>query len=223
MSTSARPPARHRHRSRPARRLRPRDVAVAMTAVVATGAALALDHGSEESADRSADQVRSADAGPVRPVAPRPPLDGVAADVRQAVVTGTGPSDVYPAALRQERATMRRAQEQYRAARARDQAAAERAARWDRLADCESGHWGADGTPVPGTATWDYGLASGQGGSFQGGLQFHPGTWDQYRPDGSPDHAGAASRELQIAVAERVLADQGWGAWPVCSRKLGYR
>jgi hypothetical protein len=24
-------------------------------------------------------------------------------------------------------------------------------------------------------------------------------------------------------VAERVLAKQGWGAWPACSRKLGLR
>jgi hypothetical protein len=24
-------------------------------------------------------------------------------------------------------------------------------------------------------------------------------------------------------VAERVLQKQGWKAWPVCSRKLGYR
>ncbi len=32
-----------------------------------------------------------------------------------------------------------------------------------------------------------------------------------------------ASREEQIVVAERVLAKQGWGAWPACSRKLGLR
>jgi hypothetical protein len=27
----------------------------------------------------------------------------------------------------------------------------------------------------------------------------------------------------QIIVAERVLAKQGWNAWPECSRKLGLR
>jgi hypothetical protein len=32
-----------------------------------------------------------------------------------------------------------------------------------------------------------------------------------------------ASRTQQIAVAERVLAAQGWKAWPACSRKLGLR
>ena len=35
--------------------------------------------------------------------------------------------------------------------------------------------------------------------------------------------AHQASREEQIVVAERVLAQQGWGAWPACSRKLGLR
>ncbi|HET8614832.1 MAG TPA: transglycosylase family protein, partial [Actinomycetales bacterium] len=30
-----------------------------------------------------------------------------------------------------------------------------------------------------------------------------------------------ASRAEQIAIAEKVLDRQGWGAWPACSRKLG--
>src|SRR5690606_20551051 len=33
--------------------------------------------------------------------------------------------------------------------------------------------------------------------------------------------ADLATRGQQIVVAERVLANQGWGAWPVCSRKSG--
>ncbi|MBV9922466.1 MAG: transglycosylase family protein, partial [Pseudonocardia sp.] len=33
--------------------------------------------------------------------------------------------------------------------------------------------------------------------------------------------AHRATREEQIVVAERVLAGQGWKAWPVCSRKAG--
>jgi resuscitation-promoting factor RpfB len=32
-----------------------------------------------------------------------------------------------------------------------------------------------------------------------------------------------ASREEQIAVAKRVQASQGWGAWPACTSKLGIR
>lgn len=83
---------------------------------------------------------------------------------------------------------------------------------WDRLAECES------------HGEWDYGPHSTWGSRiYEGGLQFHPTTWDAYRYQGFPDAAYKASRLQQIAVAEAVLADQGWGAWPSCSRKLGLR
>lgn len=94
---------------------------------------------------------------------------------------------------------------------------------WDRLADCESGDWDRHGAPVPGTARWD--LRPGEH-IFEGGLQFHPDTWDAFAPgvlDAAPAAAYEASRTEQIAVAEAVLDAQGWGAWPVCSRKLGLR
>lgn len=91
---------------------------------------------------------------------------------------------------------------------------------WDRLADCESGDW-VDGWPLPGTARWDYGLTFSHGDSFEGGLNFHPGTWDAFKDPGMADHAGNATRAQQILVGERVLAAQGWGAWPVCSEMLG--
>ena len=32
-----------------------------------------------------------------------------------------------------------------------------------------------------------------------------------------------ASREEQIAIAKKLQADAGWGAWPACSSKLGLR
>ncbi len=89
---------------------------------------------------------------------------------------------------------------------------------WDRLADCESGEWTGDGGFVAASANW-----SSTAGLFEGGLQFHPDTWDGYRDPGMPGAAYDASRAQQIAVAERVLAEQGWKAWPVCSRKLGLR
>jgi LysM repeat protein len=73
---------------------------------------------------------------------------------------------------------------------------------WDRLAQCESG------------GNW----AINTGNGFSGGLQFTPSTWHAFGGEG---RAEDASREQQIAVAERVLAKQGWGAWPACSRKLG--
>ena len=73
---------------------------------------------------------------------------------------------------------------------------------WDRVAACESG------------GNWS--ISTGNG--FSGGLQFTPSTWRAY---GGQGNAKNASRAQQIAVAERVLAGQGPGAWPVCSKKAG--
>jgi hypothetical protein len=102
---------------------------------------------------------------------------------------------------------------------------AEGPTKWDRLADCEAGDWDANGQPIPGTARWDYGIDFAHEGyeQFQGGLNFHPGTWDAFRDPDMPDHAGNATREQEIVVGERVLAAQGWGAWPVCSEMIGLR
>jgi nucleoid-associated protein YgaU len=73
---------------------------------------------------------------------------------------------------------------------------------WDALAQCEaSGNWAAN-----------------TGNGFSGGLQFTPQTWRAY---GGQGNAANASREQQIAVAERVLAAQGEGAWPSCSKRIG--
>ena len=73
---------------------------------------------------------------------------------------------------------------------------------WDALAQCESGgNWGIN-----------------TGNGYSGGLQFTPSTWAAYGGTGSPQNA---SREQQIAVAERVQAGQGWGAWPSCAAQLG--
>ena len=75
---------------------------------------------------------------------------------------------------------------------------------WDKLAHCESsGNWSAN-----------------TGNGFSGGLQFTPSTWKAF---GGKGQAHNASRAEQIAVAERVLDGQGWGAWPACSAKLGLR
>ena len=75
---------------------------------------------------------------------------------------------------------------------------------WDKLAQCES------------TGNWSINTGNG----FSGGLQFTKSTWRAFGGEGL---AHQASREEQIVVAERVLAQQGWGAWPACSRKLGLR
>ena len=76
---------------------------------------------------------------------------------------------------------------------------------WDRLAQCEAG------------GNWSINTGNG----FHGGLQFSPSTWNAYGGNRYAPNAYQATREQQIAVAEKVLAGQGWGAWPSCSRKLG--
>jgi nucleoid-associated protein YgaU len=69
---------------------------------------------------------------------------------------------------------------------------------WDRVAQCESsGNWHIN-----------------TGNGYYGGLQFSLSTWRGYGGSGMPQNA---SKSEQIRIAEKVLAGQGWGAWPVCS------
>jgi hypothetical protein len=75
---------------------------------------------------------------------------------------------------------------------------------WDEVARCESG------------GNW----AINTGNGYQGGLQFAPSTWSGHGGGEFAPAAHLASREAQIVVAERVLANQGRGAWPVCGRGL---
>lgn len=93
---------------------------------------------------------------------------------------------------------------------------------WSRIADCESGEWDATATPVPDSAEWAYGDGAGDQ-HFEGGLHFAPGTWEAFREPRMPEHAGRATPVSQMLVAERVLDQQGWQAWPVCSEKVGVR
>jgi LysM repeat protein len=71
---------------------------------------------------------------------------------------------------------------------------------WNAIAACESG------------GNW----STNTGNGFSGGLQFSQGTWDAYGGGQYSSTAAGASRSQQIAVAQRVLAGQGIGAWPVC-------
>ena len=76
---------------------------------------------------------------------------------------------------------------------------------WDAIAACESGgNWSID-----------------TGNGYYGGLQFSASTWLAYGGGAYAPTANLASRDEQIAVAERVQAAQGWGAWPVCSVQAG--
>ncbi len=71
---------------------------------------------------------------------------------------------------------------------------------WSAIAACESGgDWSAD-----------------TGNGFYGGLQFTEQTWLAYGGGQYASSANLASPAQQIAVAQRVLAGQGIGAWPVC-------
>ncbi|MEU2583732.1 transglycosylase family protein [Streptomyces avermitilis] len=76
---------------------------------------------------------------------------------------------------------------------------------WDCLADCESsGRWDAN-----------------TGNDFYGGLQFRQPTWEEFGGLTYAPRADLATRKQQIAVAERVLATQGWQAWPACAKRYG--
>ncbi|MFD6337263.1 transglycosylase family protein [Streptomyces sp. NPDC060131] len=79
-------------------------------------------------------------------------------------------------------------------------ATAATASEWDKVAQCESG------------GNWSINTQNG----FYGGLQFTPSTWAAYGGTAYAPRADQASKSQQIAVAEKVLAGQGKGAWPNC-------
>ncbi|MBP5893199.1 transglycosylase family protein [Streptomyces scabiei] len=71
---------------------------------------------------------------------------------------------------------------------------------WDQVAECESGgFWSAD-----------------TGNGRYGGLQLTQANWEKYGGLEYAKTADLASRSQQIAVAEKVLADQGVGVWSTC-------
>src|SRR6476659_7351874 len=68
---------------------------------------------------------------------------------------------------------------------------------WDAVAQCESsGNWSIN-----------------TGNGFYGGLQFTQSTWAAYGGTEYASRADLATKDQQIAVAEKTLAGQGWGAW----------
>jgi LysM repeat protein len=83
-------------------------------------------------------------------------------------------------------------------------ASAATASEWDTVAQCESG------------GNWSINTGNG----FFGGLQFTASTWAAYGGTQYAAQANQATKAQQIAVAEKVLASQGKGAWPVCGTGL---
>ena len=76
---------------------------------------------------------------------------------------------------------------------------------WDALAKCESG------------GNW----AINTGNGYYGGLQFDHSTWHGYGGGEYAEYPHQATREQQIAVAERLHAARGFQPWPACRAKLG--
>ncbi|MEU3480773.1 transglycosylase family protein [Streptomyces sp. NPDC033754] len=76
---------------------------------------------------------------------------------------------------------------------------------WGCVAECESsGRWHIN-----------------TGNGFYGGLQFWQPTWVEHGGTKFAPRADLATRPQQITIAEEVLRTQGWGAWPVCSKRYG--
>ncbi|MFJ9966083.1 transglycosylase family protein [Streptomyces avermitilis] len=76
---------------------------------------------------------------------------------------------------------------------------------WNKVAACES------------SDNWSINTGNG----YYGGLQFTQSTWEAYGGKVYAQRADLATRDQQIAVAEKVLKGQGPGAWPVCSVRAG--
>ncbi|EMF24189.1 transglycosylase family protein [Streptomyces pseudogriseolus] len=83
-------------------------------------------------------------------------------------------------------------------------ASAATASEWDAVAQCESG------------GNWSINTGNG----YYGGLQFSASTWAAYGGTQYAATADQASKAQQIEIAEKVLAGQGKGAWPVCGTGL---
>ncbi|GGW97485.1 transglycosylase family protein [Streptomyces lomondensis] len=78
-------------------------------------------------------------------------------------------------------------------------------ATWNKVAACESSN------------NWSINTGNG----FYGGLQFTQSTWEAYGGRAYAARADLATKDQQIAVAEKVLDGQGPAAWPVCSVRAG--
>ncbi|MDT7840431.1 transglycosylase family protein [Streptomyces justiciae] len=76
---------------------------------------------------------------------------------------------------------------------------------WNKVAACESSN------------NWSINTGNG----YYGGLQFTQSTWEAFGGTRYAPRADLATKDQQIAVAEKVLDGQGPGAWPTCSVRAG--
>ncbi|MGP5163929.1 transglycosylase family protein [Arthrobacter rhombi] len=80
-------------------------------------------------------------------------------------------------------------------------------ANWKALAKCESG------------GNWSINTGNG----YYGGLQFNQSSWIGAGGGKYAALPHQATPAQQVAVAEKLRANGGWGHWPACSSKLGLR
>ncbi|GER22698.1 transglycosylase [Zafaria cholistanensis] len=78
---------------------------------------------------------------------------------------------------------------------------------WAALAKCESG------------GNW----AINTGNGYYGGLQFSLSSWQGVGGTKYAPYPHQATPAEQVAAAEKLRANGGWGHWPSCSAKLGLR
>jgi hypothetical protein len=78
---------------------------------------------------------------------------------------------------------------------------------WYVLRECEAPDWAG-------------GWAANTGNGYYGGLQFALASW---RAVGGTGYPHEHSPEEQIRRGQMLWERQGWGAWPSCSSKLGWR
>lgn len=78
---------------------------------------------------------------------------------------------------------------------------------FDKLAECESG------------GDWHINT----GNSYYGGIQFDHNVFLSVGGAEFAPRADLATREEQIILGKRLKDKSGWGNWPSCSAKLGFR
>ncbi|UQX04062.1 transglycosylase family protein [Streptomyces sp. RerS4] len=76
---------------------------------------------------------------------------------------------------------------------------------WNDVAACEA------------TGNWHVNTGNG----YYGGLQFSQSTWKAFGGTAYAPRADLATKDQQIAVAEKVLKGQGPKAWPACGPQAG--
>lgn len=75
---------------------------------------------------------------------------------------------------------------------------------WLELATCESSN------------RWN----TNTGNGFYGGLQIFQPTWVEHGGLDLASRPDRATPDQQMTVAEEILRDQGWEAWPTCAQRL---